>query len=122
MPHQAALPSTTVSADGAPTPMNDHRDHDRPFSADSRRKVPSRSPANFRYADNGVSESASTLRVTGTTRWSDARSRNSSSVVVSAFVVDVELLREPSVAAASVCSPLIRAARRRRPTVSGEPR
>src|SRR3712207_3115927 len=49
--------------------MKDHRDHDRPFSADSSRKVPGRLAASLRYADSGVSLSASTLRVTGTTRW-----------------------------------------------------
>ncbi len=47
-PHQCASPSTTVSAAGAPAPMNDHRDHDRPFSADSSRNVPGRSPASLR--------------------------------------------------------------------------
>ena len=41
-------PSTTVSADGDPAPMNDHRDQDRPFSADSSRKVPGRSAASLR--------------------------------------------------------------------------
>ena len=35
----------SVSADGADTPTNDQRDHDRPFSADSSRNVPGRSPA-----------------------------------------------------------------------------
>ena len=34
--------------DGAPAPMNDHRDHDRPFSADSSRKVPGRLAASLR--------------------------------------------------------------------------
>ncbi len=47
-PSQAASPSTTVNADGLPAPMNDQRDQDRPFSADSNRKVPARSAANLR--------------------------------------------------------------------------
>jgi hypothetical protein len=62
--------------------MNDQRDHERPFSADSSRKVPGRSAASLRYADSGVSLSARTLRVTGTTRCSAARAPNSSRVVV----------------------------------------
>jgi len=37
-----------VSADGAPAPMNDHRDQDRPFSADSSRNVPGRLAASLR--------------------------------------------------------------------------
>src|ERR1700744_2099006 len=60
-PSHTASPSRTVNADGAPAPMNDHRDQDRPFSADSSRKVPGRSAASLRYADSGVSASASTL-------------------------------------------------------------
>ena len=64
--------------------MNDQRDHDRPFSADSSRNVPGRLAASLRYADSGVSLSASTLRVTGTTRCSAASARNSSRVVVTA--------------------------------------
>ena len=82
LPSQTAWPSRTVNADGAPAPMNDQRDHDRPFSADSSRNVPGRLAASFRYADSGVSLSASTLRVTGTTRCSAASARNSSRVVV----------------------------------------
>ena len=62
--------------------MNDQRDHDRPFSADSSRNVPGRLAASLRYADSGVSLSARTLRVTGTTRCSAASARNSSRVVV----------------------------------------
>src|SRR5687768_18537398 len=62
--------------------MNDHRDHDRPFSADSSKNVPGRLAASLRYADNGVSLSASTLRVTGTTRCSAASARKSSRDVV----------------------------------------
>ena len=68
----------------APAPMNDHRDHDRPFSADSSKNVPGRLSASLRYADSGVSASASTLRVTGTTRCSAARSRKCSREVVAA--------------------------------------
>ncbi len=64
--------------------MKDHRDHDRPFSADSNRNVPGRLAANFRYADTGVSLSASTFRVTGTTRCSAASARKSSRDVVAA--------------------------------------
>ena len=37
-PHRVAV--RIVSAEGAPAPMNDQRDHDRPFSADSSRNVP----------------------------------------------------------------------------------
>src|ERR1700728_3949898 len=62
--------------------MNDHRDHDRPFSADSSRNVPGRLAASLRYADSGVSASASTLRVTGTTRCSAASARKCSRDVV----------------------------------------
>ena len=47
-PSHTACPSRTVSAEGAPAPMNDHRDQDRPFSADSSRKVPGRLPASLR--------------------------------------------------------------------------
>ncbi len=86
VPSHTASPSRTVSADGAPAPMNDHRDQDRPFSADSSRKVPGRLAASFRYADSGVSLSASTLRVTGTTRCPAASSRKSSRGVVTASV------------------------------------
>ena len=81
-PSHTASPSRTVSADGAPAPMNDHRDHDRPFSADSSKNVPGRLAASLRYADSGVSLSASTLRVTGTTRCSAASARKSSREVV----------------------------------------
>ena len=77
-------PSRTVSAAGAPAPMNDHRDHERPFSADSSKNVPGRLAASLRYADNGVSLSASTLRVTGTTRCPAASARKSSRDVVNA--------------------------------------
>ncbi len=83
-PATTASPSRTVNADGAPAPMNDHRDHDRPFSADSSRNVPGRLAASLRYADSGVSLSASTLRVTGTTRCSAASARKSSREVVTA--------------------------------------
>ena len=62
--------------------MNDHRDHDRPFSADSSKNVPGRLAASLRYADSGVSLSASTLRVTGTNRCSAASARKSSRDVV----------------------------------------
>src|ERR1700733_12820847 len=84
VPSHTASPSRTVSADGAPAPMNDHRDQDRPFSADSSRKVPGRLSASLRYADSGVSASASTLRVTGTTRCSAASARKCSRDVVAA--------------------------------------
>ena len=47
-PSQTACPSRTVNADGAPAPINDHRDQDRPFSADSSRKVPGRLAASLR--------------------------------------------------------------------------
>ena len=47
-PSHTAWPSRTVSADGAPAPMNDHRDHERPFSADSSRNVPGRFAASLR--------------------------------------------------------------------------
>ena len=47
-PSHTASPSRTVNADGAPAPMNDHRDQDRPFSADSSRKVPGRLAASLR--------------------------------------------------------------------------
>src|SRR5689334_7126821 len=66
--------------------MNDQRDQDRPFSADSSRNVPGRLAASLRYADSGVSPSASTLRVTGTTRCSAASARKSSRDVVKASV------------------------------------
>src|SRR5664279_2572974 len=79
-PSQWATPSRSVSADGADTPTNDHRDHDRPFSADSSRNVPGRSPASDAYSATGVSVSASSLRVTGMTLRSLANSRNSSRV------------------------------------------
>ncbi len=69
--------------------MNDHRDHDRPFSADSSKNVPGRLAASLRYADSGVSLSASTLRVTGTTRCSAASARKSSrDVVIARLAVD----------------------------------
>src|ERR1700759_4468596 len=84
VPSHTASPSRTVSADGDPAPMNDHRDQDRPFSADSSKKVPGRSAASLRYADSGVSLSAKTLRVTGTKRCSAASRRNSSREVVAA--------------------------------------
>ena len=64
--------------------MNDHRDQDRPFSADSSKNVPGRLAASFRYADSGVSLSASTLRVTGTTRCPAANAPKSSREVVTA--------------------------------------
>jgi hypothetical protein len=64
--------------------MNDHRDHDRPFSADSSKNVPGRLAASLRYADSGVSLSAKTFRVTGTKRCPAASRRNSSREVVSA--------------------------------------
>ena len=41
-------PSTAVSAAAECAPTNDQRDHDRPFSADSSRNVPGRSPASLR--------------------------------------------------------------------------
>ena len=66
--------------------MNDHRDHDRPFSADSSKNVPGRLSASLRYADSGVSLSASTLRVTGTTRCPAASARKSSRDVVAAML------------------------------------
>ena len=47
-PNHTACPSRTVNADGEPAPMNDHRDHDRPFSADSSRNVPGRLAASLR--------------------------------------------------------------------------
>ena len=57
------------SARPAPsTPTNDQRDQDRPFSADSSRKVPGRSPARVAYRPTGVIASASSRRVTGMTR------------------------------------------------------
>ena len=40
--------STAVSAAADRVPTNDQRDHDRPFSADSNRNVPGRSPASLR--------------------------------------------------------------------------
>ncbi|SHT17532.1 Uncharacterised protein [Mycobacteroides abscessus subsp. abscessus] len=83
-PSHADWPSRTVSAEGDPAPMNDQRDHDRPFSADSSKKVPGRLAPSFLYAESGVSLSASTFRVTGTTRCTAARALNSSRVVVAA--------------------------------------
>ncbi|CPC13456.1 Uncharacterised protein [Mycobacterium tuberculosis] len=47
-PSHTACPSRTVNAVGAPAPINDHRDHDRPFSADSSRNVPGRLAASLR--------------------------------------------------------------------------
>ena len=55
-----------------------------PESADSSKNVPGRLAASLRYADSGVSLSASTLRVTGTTRCSAASWRKSSREVVAA--------------------------------------
>ena len=85
-PSHTASSSRTVNADGAPAPMNDHRDHDRPFSADSSKNVPGRLAASLRYADSGVSLSASTLRVTGTTRCPAASARKPSRDVVVAML------------------------------------
>ena len=45
-PHRLAV--AHGQADGAPAPMNDHRDHERPFSADSSRNVPGRLAASLR--------------------------------------------------------------------------
>jgi hypothetical protein len=47
-PVQVSSPSTTVSAAAERTPTNEKRDQDRPFSADSSRNVPGRSPASLR--------------------------------------------------------------------------
>ncbi len=78
--------------------MNDHRDHDRPFSADSSKNVPGRLAASLRYADSGVSLSASTLRVTGTTRCSAASARKSSRDVVMARLAVAPALGVPPLA------------------------
>ena len=68
VPSQCATPSRSVSAAGADTPTNDQRDQDWPFSADSSRNVPGRSPASVAYRPTGVIASASSRRVTGMTR------------------------------------------------------
>ena len=47
-PVQVSSPSTAVSAAAECAPTNDQRDQDRPFSADSSRNVPGRSPASLR--------------------------------------------------------------------------
>ena len=69
VPSHAASPSRTVNADLAPVPINDHRDQERPGSADSKRNVPGLSWAKALYALSGVSPSAKILRATGTTLW-----------------------------------------------------
>lgn len=48
VPIQRAWPSCAVRVASLRTPMKEYRDQDRPFSADSRRKVPVRSAASFR--------------------------------------------------------------------------
>ena len=83
--------------------MNDQRDQDRPFSADSSRNVPGRFAASLRYAESGVSLSASTFRVTGTTRCSAASARKSSRDVVA--VCDERSREETEGRLAVVCTP-----------------
>ncbi len=48
VPVQYASPPVAVSAADDRTPMNDQRDHECPFSADSKRNVPGRSAASLR--------------------------------------------------------------------------
>ncbi|GAA2430685.1 hypothetical protein GCM10010273_02620 [Streptomyces lavendulocolor] len=48
VPSQWALPSRAVRVAELRTPMKEYRDQERPFSADSRRKVPGRSAASLR--------------------------------------------------------------------------
>ncbi len=47
-PSQWACPSRAVSVAADRTPTKEYRDHERPFSADSSRKVPGRSAASLR--------------------------------------------------------------------------
>src|SRR6202000_311993 len=53
-PSHTASPSRTVSPEGAPAPMNDQRDHERPYSADSSRNVPGRLAASLRVSTEGA--------------------------------------------------------------------
>ncbi|OUD85348.1 hypothetical protein BC477_13125 [Clavibacter michiganensis subsp. michiganensis] len=53
-----------------------------PWPADSSRKLPGRPAVSLRCTPTGVSPSAKTSRSTGITRWSAARARNASRVVV----------------------------------------
>lgn len=48
VPIQCARPSRAVSVASLRTPMKEYRDQERPFSADSSRKVPGRSAASLR--------------------------------------------------------------------------
>lgn len=48
VPIQCASPSLTVRVASLRTPTKEYRDQERPFSADSSRKVPGRSAASLR--------------------------------------------------------------------------
>ena len=82
VPFQTANPFSSVSVAWLFTPIKEYLDQIFPFSADSSKKVPGRSYANFRYKDNAVSPSANSLRVTGITLKFLADSRNSSKLMI----------------------------------------